>query len=86
MWWSPKHFDPKAELRAKTGTLTNVSALAGYVRSAEGERIAFAMITNGSRGSVLPARQTEEEVVGLLSRYRRGAQSTLSPPPTRIPR
>jgi len=79
-------FDPKAELRAKTGTLTNVSALAGYVRSAEGERIAFAMITNGSRGSVLPARQTEEEVVGLLSRYRRGAQSTLSPPPTRIPR
>jgi D-alanyl-D-alanine carboxypeptidase/D-alanyl-D-alanine-endopeptidase (penicillin-binding protein 4) len=78
--------DPRADLRAKTGTLTNVSALAGYVRSADGERIAFAMITNGSRGSVLPARQTEEELVGLLSRYRRGAQATLSPPPTRIPR
>jgi len=78
--------DPRTELRAKTGTLTNVSALAGYVRDADGERIAFAMITNGNRGSVVPARQTEETVVGLLSRYRREAAAKAPVAPTRIPR
>jgi len=78
--------DPRTELRAKTGTLTNVSALAGYVRSGDGERIAFAVITNGNRGSVVPARRTEEEIVGLLSRYRRDATAKQPAPPTRIPR
>jgi D-alanyl-D-alanine carboxypeptidase len=78
--------DPRAELRAKTGTLTNVSALAGYIRSGDGERIAFAMITNGNRGSVVGARKTEDEIVGLLSRYRRDAAAKQPLAPTRIPR
>jgi D-alanyl-D-alanine carboxypeptidase/D-alanyl-D-alanine-endopeptidase (penicillin-binding protein 4) len=33
-------------LRAKTGTIQNVSALSGMVRSASGERIAFSIIVN----------------------------------------
>jgi D-alanyl-D-alanine carboxypeptidase/D-alanyl-D-alanine-endopeptidase (penicillin-binding protein 4) len=78
--------DPRAALRAKTGTLTNVSALAGYVRSAQGERIAFAMLTNGNRATVAPMRQIEEGVVGLLSRFQRGAAMGGPVAPARIPR
>src|SRR5690606_41965094 len=33
-------------LRAKTGTIDRVSALSGYVRSADGERLAFSIISN----------------------------------------
>jgi len=77
--------DPRRDLRAKTGSLTNVSALAGYLRTFDGERIAFAMITNGNRGSIAAARQAEEEVVGLLSRYKRDP-AVGPPPPAGIPR
>ena len=77
--------DPRRDLRAKTGSLTNVSALAGYLRTFEGERIAFAMITNGNRGSIAAARQAEEEVVGVLSRYKRDP-AIGPPPPAGIPR
>ncbi|HKQ18838.1 MAG TPA: D-alanyl-D-alanine carboxypeptidase, partial [Candidatus Eisenbacteria bacterium] len=77
--------DPRRDLRAKTGSLTNVSALAGYLRTFDGERIAFAMITNGNRGSIASARQAEEEVVGVLSRYKR--DPAIGPPaPAGIPR
>jgi D-alanyl-D-alanine carboxypeptidase/D-alanyl-D-alanine-endopeptidase (penicillin-binding protein 4) len=33
-------------LRAKTGTISNVSALSGYVTTAAGERLAFSIIVN----------------------------------------
>ena len=35
-------------VHAKTGFLTNVRALSGYVRTTDGEELAFAMIANGS--------------------------------------
>ena len=35
-------------LRAKTGTLTGVSALSGYVTTSNGEELAFSLIVNGS--------------------------------------
>ena len=37
-------------LRAKTGTLENVSALSGYVQAAGGERIIFSMVVNDYPG------------------------------------
>ena len=37
----------EGNVHGKTGTLKNVSALTGYVTSADGEMLAFAMITNG---------------------------------------
>src|SRR5690606_27071992 len=41
------HQTPAAgNLRAKTGTINHVSALSGYVRAANGERLAFAIISN----------------------------------------
>ena len=57
-------------IRGKTGTLTNVSALSGYVTTESGERIVFSSIANGNRGSVAPARDFEDRFVRLLSRYR----------------
>jgi D-alanyl-D-alanine carboxypeptidase/D-alanyl-D-alanine-endopeptidase (penicillin-binding protein 4) len=77
--------DARADLRAKTGTLTNVSSLAGYVTDAAGERVVFAVITNGNRATATAAKQMEERVVGVLARYS-GRAGAVSPPPPRIPR
>lgn len=77
--------DSSGTLRAKTGTLTNVSALSGYMTSAGGERIAFSILSNGNRGSVASARAAEEMIVGLLARQRRPAAEE-APTPRMIPR
>ncbi|MGE5176683.1 MAG: D-alanyl-D-alanine carboxypeptidase/D-alanyl-D-alanine-endopeptidase [Hyphomicrobiales bacterium] len=63
--------DRSADLHGKTGTLTNVSALSGYLRTADGERVAFSILTNGNRGSVADAHRMEERIVTALSRFRR---------------
>jgi D-alanyl-D-alanine carboxypeptidase/D-alanyl-D-alanine-endopeptidase (penicillin-binding protein 4) len=44
-------------LRAKTGTLENVSALSGYVQSVGGERFAFSVIVNDHVGRTGPVVQ-----------------------------
>jgi D-alanyl-D-alanine carboxypeptidase/D-alanyl-D-alanine-endopeptidase (penicillin-binding protein 4) len=75
-----------AGLHAKTGTLTNVSSLSGYVTAVSGERIAFAVMTNGNRGSTASAKQLEEQVVGILARRGGGAVGFMGSPPPRIPR
>src|SRR5690606_24736610 len=36
----------EANLRAKTGTIDSVSALSGYVRAANGELLAFSIMSN----------------------------------------
>lgn len=64
-------------IRAKTGTLTNVSALSGYLTTHGGDRVAFSILSNGNRGSVVSARGVEEALVSLLSR------STARPPEVR---
>jgi D-alanyl-D-alanine carboxypeptidase/D-alanyl-D-alanine-endopeptidase (penicillin-binding protein 4) len=47
--------------RAKTGTLGGVSALAGYVTTAAGEPLAFALFVNNCRPA-LPARPLSDEL------------------------
>jgi D-alanyl-D-alanine carboxypeptidase/D-alanyl-D-alanine-endopeptidase (penicillin-binding protein 4) len=71
-------------IRGKTGTLRSVSALSGYVTAASGERIALSVLSNGTRGSVAPARAVEDELVHLLSRFRR--DEPRPPRPVGIPR
>ncbi|HEU4764504.1 MAG TPA: D-alanyl-D-alanine carboxypeptidase [Candidatus Eisenbacteria bacterium] len=78
--------DSGANLRAKTGTLTNVSSLSGYVTAASGERIAFSVITNGNRGSTALGKQLEERLVGMLARRGGEASGMMGSPPPRIPR
>jgi D-alanyl-D-alanine carboxypeptidase/D-alanyl-D-alanine-endopeptidase (penicillin-binding protein 4) len=53
--------------RAKTGTLSNVSALAGYCETRQGGRLAFAFLMN----SVYPwtARRLQDRMTDALARY-----------------
>ncbi|MGI9625672.1 MAG: D-alanyl-D-alanine carboxypeptidase/D-alanyl-D-alanine endopeptidase, partial [Longimicrobiales bacterium] len=57
-------------LRAKTGTIERVSALSGYVTSADGEPIAFSLISNGIRSRSV-AKRLEDRLGTALSAYRR---------------
>ena len=53
--------------KAKTGTLRDVSALAGYCQTTAGARVAFAILMNG----VYPygARRLQDRMVTALARY-----------------
>ncbi len=76
--------ETRAALRGKTGTLTNVSALSGYVTQADGRRVVFSIMSNGNRSSVAAARDAEERVVALLARQ--PVLTTSTPRPRGIPR
>jgi serine-type D-Ala-D-Ala carboxypeptidase/endopeptidase (penicillin-binding protein 4) len=57
-------------LRAKTGTIRNVSALSGYVRSADGELLMFSIMTNGIPVTAR-AKQAEDQIGARLARFTR---------------
>jgi D-alanyl-D-alanine carboxypeptidase/D-alanyl-D-alanine-endopeptidase (penicillin-binding protein 4) len=52
---------------AKTGTLHDVSALAGYCRSTAGADVAFAFLMN--HVSPYDARLLQDRMAGALARY-----------------
>jgi D-alanyl-D-alanine carboxypeptidase/D-alanyl-D-alanine-endopeptidase (penicillin-binding protein 4) len=58
-------------LRAKTGTLSAVTALSGYVRSADGELIAFSILMQNFPGGARDYRLTQDRICTILSRFRR---------------
>lgn len=58
--------DGRGLVRAKTGTLRQVHALAGYVRSEDGSLMVFAFVTNGA-GSEVAATVWLERVTAALS-------------------
>jgi LysM repeat protein len=60
-------------LRAKTGTIQNVSALSGMVRSASGERIAFSIIVNDAP-STSRAKGIEDRIGTRLATFERDVQ------------
>lgn len=66
--------------QAKTGTLSNVSALAGFCTSANGHLLAFAFVENGV--STLRAKAAEDKLAIALARSR---PATLAPPPVTPP-
>jgi len=67
-------------LRAKTGTLATVSALSGYVTTAGGEELAFALIVNDAP-SINRARQVQDSVGAFLAQWLRPAVAAPAPPP-----
>jgi serine-type D-Ala-D-Ala carboxypeptidase/endopeptidase (penicillin-binding protein 4) len=62
-------------LRAKTGTINRVSALSGYVSAANGERLAFAIISNNVPSTGM-AKRIEDAIGARLASFDRPAAGT----------
>lgn len=67
----------EGNLRAKTGTIDHVSALSGYVTAANGERLAFSIMSN-KVPSTWRAKRVEDAIGARLALFGRPG----APPPT----
>jgi D-alanyl-D-alanine carboxypeptidase/D-alanyl-D-alanine-endopeptidase (penicillin-binding protein 4) len=69
-------------LRAKTGTINHVSALSGYVRAANGEWLAFSILSNNVP-STWRAKRIEDAIGVRLASFTRPATTQVesAPPP-----
>ncbi|MET0233558.1 MAG: D-alanyl-D-alanine carboxypeptidase/D-alanyl-D-alanine-endopeptidase [Kibdelosporangium sp.] len=62
-------------VHAKTGTLTGVSALSGYVTTADGQPLVFSMVSNNYIGS---AKRIEDAVAVRLAQHRAGETARIA--------
>jgi len=69
----------QGNLRAKTGTINNVSALSGYVTAANGERLAFSIISNGVP-STWRAKRVEDQIGARLAAFTRPRPAAAAQP------
>jgi len=60
----------EGNLRAKTGTIDRVSALSGYVTAANGERLAFSIISNNVPSTWM-AKRVEDAIGARLAEFQR---------------
>ena len=58
-------------VRAKTGSMSNIRSLAGYVTSADGERLAFVIMLNDFEGTGAAALQAIDAIAVRLATFRR---------------
>jgi serine-type D-Ala-D-Ala carboxypeptidase/endopeptidase (penicillin-binding protein 4) len=58
-------------VRAKTGTMSNIRSLAGYVTTADGEHLAFAILLNDFEGTGAQALQAIDTIAVRLATFRR---------------
>jgi D-alanyl-D-alanine carboxypeptidase/D-alanyl-D-alanine-endopeptidase (penicillin-binding protein 4) len=59
----------EGNVRAKTGTMSNVRSLAGYVRTREGERLAFAILVNNFEGTGAQANAAVDAIAVRLATF-----------------
>ena len=69
--WRMKDMGSEGVLRAKTGTLRGVTALAGYAMATDGEILAFAMLMSHYVGSSNPRRALQDKIGNALTRFSR---------------
>jgi D-alanyl-D-alanine carboxypeptidase/D-alanyl-D-alanine-endopeptidase (penicillin-binding protein 4) len=72
----------EGRVHAKTGSLTGVSGLSGYVDTAGGERLVFSMVTNNSIG--IDAKTIEDAVAIRLASEGGAAATTRAPRVTKV--
>ncbi|MEX0912184.1 MAG: D-alanyl-D-alanine carboxypeptidase/D-alanyl-D-alanine-endopeptidase [Gemmatimonadota bacterium] len=65
-------------LRAKTGTISNVSGLSGYVHAGNGELLAFSIFVNDI-GSTWQAKRAEDAIGARLARFTRPPAEPTAP-------
>ena len=58
-------------LRAKTGTLRGLTALAGYTVTADGETVAFSILVSNYLGSANPRRTLQDKIGDILTQFSR---------------
>jgi len=58
-------------VRAKTGTMSNIRSLAGYVTTADGEHLAFVIMLNDFEGAGAAALQAIDAIAVRLATFRR---------------
>ncbi len=56
-------------VKAKTGSLTGVSSLSGYVTSKDGQKIVFSIVINNALGSSSKLRAIEDAIATELANY-----------------
>lgn len=62
----------KTKVRAKTGTMTGISSIAGYVETKDGELLAFSMLSSGLIQPIKDYKlKIEDEVCNLLAKFSR---------------
>jgi len=64
----------EGRVRAKTGTISQVSAFSGYVTTVAGERLAFTILNNRASSS-WNAKRAEDAIVVRLARFGRPARA-----------
>jgi D-alanyl-D-alanine carboxypeptidase/D-alanyl-D-alanine-endopeptidase (penicillin-binding protein 4) len=57
----------EANVRAKTGTFTEASALSGIVYTRSGEPLAFSLLMNQFLGSATPIRALQDRFCAILA-------------------
>ncbi|MGH2837752.1 MAG: D-alanyl-D-alanine carboxypeptidase, partial [Thermoleophilaceae bacterium] len=55
--------------RAKTGTISGVSALSGYCRAVSGDLIAFSVLMNGVGYNYDGARRIQDAMTQIIAKY-----------------
>ena len=75
-------------MRARTGSLSHVTSLGGYVTTAGGRRLAFSILVNNYPGRVSApggARSVEDDIVEILAEHRSALSPETSPGARRLP-
>jgi D-alanyl-D-alanine carboxypeptidase/D-alanyl-D-alanine-endopeptidase (penicillin-binding protein 4) len=61
----------EGNVRAKTGSMTGVRAIAGYVATADGERLVFSIVANNFETPADIVNAATDAIVVALARFRR---------------
>jgi D-alanyl-D-alanine carboxypeptidase/D-alanyl-D-alanine-endopeptidase (penicillin-binding protein 4) len=68
----------EANVRAKTGTMSNIRTLAGYVRTRDDETLAFAIMADNFEGAGSIAVQAIDSIAVRLAEFSRRRQSSFA--------
>lgn len=60
---------PEVFLQGKTGTISGVSGLCGYVKTKQGHDYIFSILIQNYQGSAKPAKQLEDKIVRELNEF-----------------